>query len=174
MKKIFKKNLNFVTIFSIIFLSMIFVGANNSFAQNDKAATDPASKQTTQTTNPTPPTNPNGDGGGVVNKNGDGGGVPTETKSGLQITLTNPLKSNTLEDFVQVVLGVILKFLIPILAILFMYTGFKLVMARGEPKALQAAKQDFLNLVIGAVLILGAWTFGNIIMNTLKEVGILN
>ncbi len=113
--------------------------------------------------------------------NGTAGGNPasgttgTETpKSGLQITLTNPLKSNTLEEFVQIVLGVILKFLIPILAILFMYTGFKLVTARGDVKALTAAKQDFLNLVIGAVLILGAWTFGSIIMNTLKEVGILN
>jgi hypothetical protein len=113
--------------------------------------------------------------GGTTGGNPASGTTGTETpKSGLQITLTNPLKSNTLEEFVQIVLGVILKFLIPILAILFMYTGFKLVTAKGDVKALTAAKQDFLNLVIGAVLILGAWTFGSIIMNTLKEIGILN
>lgn len=115
------------------------------------------------------------EGDGKIKKTGDAVVVdPASVKPGLQITLTNPLKSNTLEDFVQIVLSVILKFLIPILAILFIYTGFKLVMARGEPKALETAKKDFFNLVIGAVLILGAWTFGSIIMNTLREVGILN
>lgn len=95
-------------------------------------------------------------------------------KTGLQITLTNPLKADNLEDFIGLVLAVILRFLIPILAILFIYTGFQLVMARGNEKALGTAKNNFFNLVIGAVLILGAWTFGNVILNTLKEVGILN
>lgn len=94
-------------------------------------------------------------------------------KSGLQITLENPLKSDNLEDFVTRVVGVLLKFLIPILAILFIITGFQLVTSGGDENARKKAKNNFLNLVIGAVLILGAWTFGNVIMNTLREVGIL-
>ena len=99
---------------------------------------------------------------------------PAGAKPGLHITLTNPLKSENLEDFVQVVLAVILKFLIPILAILFIYTGFQLVMSGGDKAARKTAKDNFFNLVIGAVLILGAWTFGNVILNTLRETGILN
>ncbi|MBP6912331.1 MAG: hypothetical protein KBB86_00130 [Candidatus Pacebacteria bacterium] len=182
MKKIFNKNLKFVTIFSIVFLALFVFGGHRVLAQFN-TANDPFFDPLNDTKKPvdlkltntnTPPTGGNPTGGAGGNPAQGGAGGPGTEKSGLQITLTNPLKSNSLEDFIQIVLGVILKFLIPILAILFMYTGFKLIIAKGEPAALKAAKQDFLNLVIGSVLILGAWTFGNIIMNTLKEVGILN
>lgn len=125
----------------------------------------------------TPPGTKVGDSNGSVKIGDDKGSVNVgqgNGKTGLQVTLTNPLKSGTLEEFVNTILAAILKFLIPVLAILFIYTGFKLVTSRGNEKALTAAKHDFFNLVIGAVLILGAYTFGTIIMNTLKEVGITN
>lgn len=147
MNKFYKKI--FITLFIAVtlFIAPIVIGNQTVFAEGD----------------------------GTVKKTGDATVVdPASVKPGLQITLTNPLKSDKLEDFVQIVLSVILKFLIPILAILFILTGFQLVMARGEPKAIATAKTNFFNLVIGTVLILGAWTFGNIIMNTLREVGILN
>lgn len=112
--------------------------------------------------------------GGANNSSEDGGAGEGESKTGLQITLTNPLKSNDLESFVSRVVAVLLRFLIPILAILFIYTGFQIVTSKGDKAQLEKAKQRFFNLVIGATLILGAWTFGNVIMNTLKEVGIID
>lgn len=114
------------------------------------------------------------DGGAGAGTQDGGAGAGSGEKSGLQITLINPLKADDLEGFISSVVGILLKFLIPILAILFIYNGFQLVTSRGNKDALDKAKKNFFNLVIGAVLILGAWTFGNVIMNTLKEVGILN
>lgn len=115
--------------------------------------------------------------GKVVNPAGtgpDGKVVDNQgAKTGLQITLTNPLKADNLEGFVSSVLSTLLKFVIPILAVLFIYTGFEMVMARGNKDEWKKTKTKFFNLVIGAVLILGAWTFGNVIMNTLKDVGII-
>lgn len=100
--------------------------------------------------------------------------APTGQKTGLQINLTNPLKADNLEGFVSIILSTLLKFLIPILAILFIYTGFEMVMSRGNKDEWKKAKIKFFNLVIGAVLILGAWTFGNVIMNTLKAANIID
>lgn len=176
-----KINNNLKTFFSIM-LFVFAIGVSGVFAQTATTTSstttfDPLKTVNEVLDNAKTTTTATGTGqggaGGDVGQGGAGAGLP-KTKSGLQITLTNPLKVDNLEDFVNLVLSVILKFLIPILAVLFMWTGFKLVMARGNEKALGEAKKDFFNLVIGAVLILGAWTFGTIIMNTLREVGILD
>lgn len=91
-----------------------------------------------------------------------------QNNSGLQ----NPLNSNfqSIPNFIAGALKVMVQVALPIIALFMVYAGFKFVTARGNTEQINSAKQNFLYVVIGAILILGAWVIATLIGGTISQV----
>lgn len=86
--------------------------------------------------------------------------------------IDNPLEVDNLNNFIANLLNAFLKIAIPILALFLIYSGLKFVMARGNEKELETAKQNLLWTVVGGTILLGAWTIVKILKGTVEELDI--
>jgi hypothetical protein len=84
---------------------------------------------------------------------------------GLSYKLQNPLKFDSLQDFIVAILNVIIVLATPIVVIFIIFAGFKYVTARGNPSEIQEATRALTYAVIGGVLIIGAVAIAEIIKN---------
>ncbi len=86
-------------------------------------------------------------------------------------TISNPLgDGSTLPAFVNSLIGIFVRFMIPIIVLAYIYTGFRYVLARGNPEKLRDAHKLFLTVVIGSAIVLGAWTIATIITTTVNAI----
>ncbi|MDP2650272.1 MAG: hypothetical protein Q8P16_01785 [bacterium] len=76
--------------------------------------------------------------------------------------LDSPLVLKLLEGFVKSVIYVGT----PALVVLMVWTGFLFASARANPQRLTHAKDMFVRVLIGAVLLLGLWTIATLVGNT--------
>lgn len=99
---------------------------------------------------------------------GQGGGSDQPLiPSGLDGTkLKNPIKADDLMKFIKTILEAVIKIGLPVVALAIVYSGFLFVFARGNPGEIETAKKALLYSLIGAALLLGAWTFAQIISET--------
>ena len=100
-------------------------------------------------------------------------GTPHVAEAACQTTtggLQDPLCFNNIYDFIQGVLQAFVTISIPILSFFIVYAGFKFVMAQGNPTELGKARDNFKYLIIGAILILGAWALAELIKNTVNQI----
>lgn len=95
---------------------------------------------------------------------GSGSGV-------TKINIQNPIKYNTLIDFVEAILGIIIQIGIPVLVVMIVYVGFKFVMAQGNDGKLAEAKTAFYWTIIGAAIVLGAFVISTVIQTTINNLG---
>ncbi|OGG47581.1 hypothetical protein A3D66_03165 [Candidatus Kaiserbacteria bacterium RIFCSPHIGHO2_02_FULL_50_9] len=84
--------------------------------------------------------------------------------------LKNPLKYDTIPEFLAAVLKVIAEIALPILVLFLVYIGFLFVTAQGNPEDLNRAKRYFLWAIIGALIILGASVLSAVIQDTVKKI----
>lgn len=84
--------------------------------------------------------------------------------------LENPLSICSIVDFIELILKVFMMLMLPVIAFFIVLAGFNFVFARGKPDALAKAKWNFLFVVIGTCLILGAWLLANLIGSTVQQV----
>ena len=90
------------------------------------------------------------------------------TPESVSLSLDNPLgEVNTLMELLAKIVQAIMMIAIPVIIILFIYAGLKFVMARGNPKEIDEAKEMFKWLVIGTAIILGAELLIKVLENTL-------
>ena len=96
----------------------------------------------------------------------------SSSNSGLNINLRikNPLTVNTIEEAIKKVMDVIVMISIPIIIIMFIVAGFMYIFARGDTGAITKAHNTFLYTLIGALLILGAWTIAAAIVGTVNMI----
>lgn len=89
-----------------------------------------------------------------------------------QTGLQNPLNSNfsSVPAFIAGALKAISLIALPVISLFFVISGFMFVMARGNEEQLKKAKTNFVYVVIGALLILGAWIIATIIAGTVSEI----
>lgn len=88
------------------------------------------------------------------------------------VTLMNPLKPEY-DTFTKLVAGVTeaaVKVMMPFVVIMFIYAGFVFVQAQGKPEEIKKAKEVMFWSVIGAFILLGAWSFAQIIGTTVKTI----
>ncbi|MDQ5958115.1 MAG: hypothetical protein QG665_464 [Patescibacteria group bacterium] len=85
------------------------------------------------------------------------------------ITIENPLNISTIQEFVARVLDIVVTISMPFLVVMFIYSGFLFVWARGDKAGLQRAKDIFFYTVIGAALVLGAFVLARAIDATIKQ-----
>ncbi|MBP9668889.1 MAG: hypothetical protein KBE09_01210 [Candidatus Pacebacteria bacterium] len=84
-------------------------------------------------------------------------------------TLESPLRFNTIAEFVEGLLRAVVYIALPIISLFIVYAGFKFVTAQGNSDKISAARDNFLYVVIGAILILGAWAIAQLIGGTINE-----
>lgn len=90
----------------------------------------------------------------------------------LSATLDNPLGFDTLYEFLVAILDVVIAIAFPALILFFVWIGFKFLMAQGDPKELQQARQYFLWAIVGALLVLGARVLAEAIRETVRQLGV--
>lgn len=87
--------------------------------------------------------------------------------------ITDPAKAGVECDYAQLIYTInrIIRFVLyiisPILLIMLGYTGFKYVTAGGDANLVADAKRMLKPVVVGVILILGAWTFVYTILDKL-------
>jgi len=83
--------------------------------------------------------------------------------------LQNPLKFASLERFIEGVLQALVMVALPIIVAFIVYAGFKYIMARGSVSGIQEAHRNFTYVLIGTILILGAWVLATLIGGTVAQ-----
>lgn len=102
------------------------------------------------------------DGGGGDN-DGGGGGNPAAG------TLQNPIKSQTILEFIIKIIDVLLIFAVPIIVLFIMYAGFLFVTARGSDSQLTKAKSVLLWAIVGGVIALSAKLIIEVLQGTIEQ-----
>ena len=94
----------------------------------------------------------------------------TCTTGGDSNKLANPLSVCSLSQFVEQALQVFVLIMLPVIAFFIVLAGFNFVMARGNSEKLKIAKWNFLYVIVGTCLMLGAWLLANLIGATVSQV----
>lgn len=83
--------------------------------------------------------------------------------------LCNPLQFSDIQSFIAGALKALVQIALPIIALFIVYSGFLFVSARGNAEQIKTAKRNFVYVVIGTLLILGAWELSTIIGGTVSQ-----
>ena len=81
----------------------------------------------------------------------------------------NPTRYNSVDQYLVAVLRLFIGFAIPVLALFIVLAGFQFILARGNPVQLAKAKRNFIYVIIGTFLVLGAYMLGLMVAATLKQ-----
>jgi hypothetical protein len=94
----------------------------------------------------------------------------SKTVTGINFNLKNPIKVNTIPEFIEMLLNVVLVIGVPIVALAIIYCGFLFVKARGNGEEIKSAKGALMYTIVGAFLLLGAWVLATAIKGTVDEI----
>lgn len=95
--------------------------------------------------------------------------VPVRIAEAGNATLESPTIYKNIQDFIEAAVRAAVLVSLPVIALFIVYAGFKYVFARGNESKITEAHQNFLWVIIGAILILGAWVFATLIGATLGD-----
>jgi hypothetical protein len=86
--------------------------------------------------------------------------------------ICNPLSSaySTIPTFIAGFLRVMVQIGLPVVALFLLIAGYRFASAGGNSGKLEEAKENFVYVIIGALLILGAWVLATLIGNTVSQV----
>lgn len=98
----------------------------------------------------------------------------TANKTPVVVKLDNPIKANSISELLLnlVDLAIYLGSIVAVLV--FIYIGFKFVMAQGSDSELKDAKQWFMYAVIGTALLVSSKVVVVVVQNTLISAGLVN
>jgi len=88
---------------------------------------------------------------------------------GESARVVNPINTNTVDEFIKVVLVGVIKIGIPIIVLALVYCGFLFVSARGNSEKISKAKDALLYTIIGAAVLLGSWAIAELISSTVLQ-----
>lgn len=83
--------------------------------------------------------------------------------------LESPVKFPDMASFIAGFMKAIVMISLPILSIAIVYSGFLFVVARGSEEGLSKAKTNFFYVIVGTILVLGAWTLATLIGGTVTQ-----
>lgn len=90
--------------------------------------------------------------------------------SGFSGGFQNPLAFDTIDQFLQALLHVIVQIGFPIVVIAIIWSGFLFVKAQGNSAELQRARSAITWTLVGALLVLGAFVLSQLIQTTVNEI----
>ncbi|MBI2610782.1 hypothetical protein HYW60_02510 [Candidatus Kaiserbacteria bacterium] len=85
------------------------------------------------------------------------------------VGLKNPLNFDTIPLFIAGALKALAMIALPIVTLFLVVSGFYFITAQGNQEKLQKAKLNFFYVIIGALLILGAWIIATLIAGTVSQ-----
>lgn len=80
--------------------------------------------------------------------------------------LCNPLESEDFTSLMESISQLVVEIGIPIAVIFIIYSGLRLVTARGNEESIKKAKIGLLWAIVGAGILIGAWTIMIILQST--------
>jgi len=83
--------------------------------------------------------------------------------------LCNPLAANSIAEFVELALQAFVAIALPIVGFFILVSGFFFITAQGNSGKLADAKKNFMYVIIGAILILGASALAALIGGTIDQ-----
>ncbi len=83
--------------------------------------------------------------------------------------LVDPSLFSDIPTFIQHVVQAIVTVALPLLSIAVVYAGFKFIAAQGKPEKLAEARRNFLFVMVGVGLVLGAWALVSILVSTVSS-----
>lgn len=89
--------------------------------------------------------------------------------SAQEVALKNPLNFDTIPMFIAGALKALALIALPIITLFLVISGFYFITAQGSQDKLQKAKLNFFYVIIGALLILGAWILATLIAGTVSQ-----
>lgn len=94
--------------------------------------------------------------------------LTAEAQEGIK----NPLNSNfsSVPAFIAGALKALALIALPIITLFLVISGFLFVTAQGNQQKLETAKKNFFYVIIGALLILGAWILATLIAGTVNQI----
>lgn len=108
---------------------------------------------------------------GVPNPAGSSG-EEKNTSSQKLVPLINPLKVNSVEEIVLLIVDIAVYLGISFSILAIIYVGFKFVMAQGNPTKIEEAKEWFFYIIIGLAILISSRVIVEIIRNTLVKSGV--
>lgn len=90
----------------------------------------------------------------------------------IETGIQNPLGDNfrDIPSFIEKVIEIVLFMGIPLLALAIIYSGFMFIEAQGNKDKLEKAKKNLMYVLIGGVLLLGAFVISDAIVNTVEDI----
>ena len=82
----------------------------------------------------------------------------------------NPLKADTLSDLLALIIDGAILILMPLVVLAIIYSGFMFLMAQGNEQKLKTAKTNFLWVIIGVAVLLGAKIISEVLKATADTV----
>jgi hypothetical protein len=87
-------------------------------------------------------------------------------------TLENPLKFDSICGLIHGILDAVMVIGIPIAILFMVWAGFQFVLAQGNAEKLGSARKNFLNVIIGIAIFVGASLIAQVIVNTVAQLGV--
>ena len=95
-------------------------------------------------------------------------GIAHAQSSGAFEDILKP-EFSTIPNFIAGALRALVMVAMPIIGLFIVYSGFLFVIARGNSEDLAKARRNFFYVIIGAILILGAWVLATLIGGTAAQ-----
>jgi|SRR3989344_2910194 len=83
----------------------------------------------------------------------------------ISFQILNPINATDFRGVVLMITRLLMTIGIPLAAIFIIFTGFKYVAARGDPKAIEEAHKMLLWTLIGTAVIVGAYAIATAVVN---------
>lgn len=107
---------------------------------------------------------------GVIDTN------PTSPPNQNAITwkITNPLRAEIGDDVSSIIKAIMGSIVMPLASILvvlaILYSGFKFVVAQGNPKELEDARRGLIWVLVGSAILLGAYGISEVLETTIQQI----
>ena len=76
---------------------------------------------------------------------------------------------STIPKFIEGALKALVIVALPVISLFIVYSGFLFVLARGNAEDLAKARRNFFWVIVGSILILGAWVLATLIGGTAAQ-----
>ncbi len=82
----------------------------------------------------------------------------------------NPVKADSIEELLAKIIDAAIVILMPFVVLAIIYSGFMFLIARGNKEALSKAKTNFVWVVIGVAVLLGAKLISYMLKSTVEHI----
>jgi len=103
-------------------------------------------------------------------------GTPDVTAKSVPkiVKLDNPIAAKNISELLLSLVSLAISLGSIVAVLMFIYIGFKFIMAQGSDSELKEAKQWFLYAVIGTALLVGSKVVVEVVKNTVLSTGLVN